>query len=110
MLLCCLIANVCLYCVSIPPNKYLCVSANVVGDLERCRRNLLNVFQLDALGQFHQCHTTIHSVNVEDGEIRNDSADTTNSGLGQAAFGDDLGVAVLVQVVGHDDDLRGVVR
>jgi hypothetical protein len=68
------------------------------------------VFQLDALSQLNQCHTTIHPVNVKDGEIRNDSANTADGGLGQAAFSYNLGVAVLVKMVGNDDDLRGAVR
>jgi hypothetical protein len=90
---------------AISPSKCLCVCTNVLGDLERRRRHLLNVLQLDTLGQLYQSHTTVLPVDVEHGEIRNDSADTADGGLGQLAFGDDLGVAVLVEVVGDNDDL-----
>jgi hypothetical protein len=63
------------------------------------------VLQLYTLGQLYQSHTTVLPVDIEHGEIRNDSANTTDGGLGQLAFGDDLGVAVLVEVVRDNDDL-----
>lgn len=68
------------------------------------------MLQFDALGQLHQCHAAVHSVNIEDCEVRNDSADTSDRRLRQLAFLDDLGLAVLVEVIGNDDDLCNCVR
>lgn len=84
----------------------LCVCANVLGDLEWCRGHLLDVLQLYSLGQLYQCDTTVLPVDIEDGEIRNDSANASDSGLGEFAFGNDLGVAVLVKVVSDNNNLE----
>lgn len=79
--MCCMSSDVYLCCVSVLAVDDLCVSADVVGNLEGCRSDLLNVLQLYALGQLYQCHTAIHPINVKDRKIRNDSADTPDSCL-----------------------------
>ena len=83
-----------------------CVNSDVVGDLEGGRSDLLNVLQFDALCQLHQGHTTVDPVNIEDSEIGDNSANTVHCSLRKTTLLNDLGVAVLVKVIGNDDDLR----
>ena len=82
-----------------------CVNTDVVGNLEGGRSDFLNVVQLYTLCQLNQSHATVDPVDIEHCKIGDDSTDTANSRLRQTAFLDNLGVAVLVEVVGHDNDL-----
>ena len=82
---------------------------NVVSDVELCISLLLDLVDGNARGQFSQSQLALDAVDLEDTEISNDGADAASAGQRQSAVLHDLAHAVLVGVVGGDDNL-GLVR
>jgi hypothetical protein len=80
-------------------------SAQVVSDVELGISLLLDLVNSDAGRQLGQRQLALGAVDLEDAEVSDDGADTACAGEGQSAVLHDLAHAVLVDVVGGNDNL-----
>lgn len=80
-------------------------SDNVVSDVELGIGLLLDLVNSDARRQLSQSQLALDAVDLEDTEIGDNGADAASAGQRQSAVLHDLAHAVLVGVVGGDDNL-----
>lgn len=76
----------------------------ILSNLERRLSLRLDLINRDALGVFPQCQT-LNTVDIENGEICDDSRHALGPCERESALVEDLGVALLVDVLHCDDDL-----
>ncbi len=79
--------------------------AKVIGHAERRIRLLLDLVNRRVAGDLHQSQAAVHTVDVEDGNVGDDSAYATSTRQGQLTLLQDLALAVLVGMVCNNDDL-----
>jgi hypothetical protein len=88
--------------------QYLLHSAQLLGNIELGIRLLLDLINSNARCQLSQCQLALDAVDLEDAEVGDDGADAAGARQRQRAVLHDLADAVLVDVVGGDDDLGRV--